>query len=156
MTAQPDHAHAHEGLPAIHVIVADANRWATDQLLARATAVLEPSTEHVLRVSRVPGCFELPVACRWALEAGSRGIVVLGAVISDGTAHGAHLADAVATSLAVMSGETGVPIAFGVLTVDTPDEALDRIGTPQSRWDKGRDAALALEAMLANSPRTAC
>lgn len=106
------------------------------------------ATEQQIEVVRVPGAFDMPpVARRLAASRRYDAIVALGAVIRGQTAHFDHVAGECASGLARVAAETGVPVAFGVLTTETVEQALDRAGGKAG--NKGADAALsALE--LAN------
>jgi 6,7-dimethyl-8-ribityllumazine synthase len=90
----------------------------------------------------VPGAFELPQAARCAAESGSYdAIVCLGCVIRGETPHFEYISAAVAHGLMQASGETGVPMAFGVLTTDSWEQAEARAG--DGRDNKGFEAAAA-------------
>ena len=91
---------------------------------------------------RVPGAFELPLAARVAAQSGRYAAVIcLGAVIRGATAHFEYVAGECARGIARVALDTGVPTIFGVLTTDTPEQALERAGG--AAGDKGRDAARA-------------
>jgi 6,7-dimethyl-8-ribityllumazine synthase len=90
----------------------------------------------------VPGAFEIPLAAQEAARSGRYAAVIcLGAVIRGATAHFEYVAGECARGVARVSVETGVPAIFGVLTTDTPAQALERAGG--AAGDKGRDAARA-------------
>lgn len=104
-------------------------------------------------VVRVPGSFELPVAAARLAAAGHDAVVALGVVVRGGTPHFDYVCSAATLGLTEVAVRTGVPVGFGVLTVDTEEQALDRAGLPGSREDKGAEAvhaalatALALRA----------
>jgi 6,7-dimethyl-8-ribityllumazine synthase len=91
---------------------------------------------------QVPGAFELPQAARCAAETGQfEAIVCLGCVIRGETPHFEYISAAVAHGLMEASGETGVPMAFGVLTTDSWEQAEARAG--EGRGNKGFEAAAA-------------
>jgi len=95
-----------------------------------------------LELVRVPGAFDLPpVVRRMALSRRFDAIVALGAVIRGDTPHFEFVAAECASGLARVSYETGVPVAFGVLTTDTEEQAFERAGGAEG--NKGADAALA-------------
>jgi 6,7-dimethyl-8-ribityllumazine synthase len=105
-------------------------------------------------VHDVPGAFELPFAAMACAESGRyAGIACLGAVIRGETGHYDHVCEAAAQGILRVQLDTGVPCAFGVLTVDDMDQALARAGG--GKRDSGRDAALAAihMARLAGSLR---
>lgn len=90
---------------------------------------------------RVPGAFELPVAVQKVAERGGMdGIIALGAVIRGSTPHFDYISAEVTKGLAAVSLETGVPVAYGVITTDTLEQAIERSGTKAG--NKGAEAAL--------------
>lgn len=93
-------------------------------------------------VVRVPGSIEIPVV---ALELARRhdAVVALGVVIRGGTPHFDYVCRSVTDGITRASLDTGTPIGFGVLTCDNEMQAIERAGLPNSREDKGREAALA-------------
>ena len=94
----------------------------------------------------VPGSFELPVAAARLAASGVDAIVALGVVIRGGTPHFEYVCAGATTGLVDVSTRTGVPVGFGLLTCDTPEQALDRAGLPGSAEDKGHEAAVAAVA----------
>jgi 6,7-dimethyl-8-ribityllumazine synthase len=126
------------------VVVSRFNDAITSRLLEGARAALREAgaqPDHVVAMS-VPGAFELPQAARCAAESGSYdAIICLGCVIRGETAHFEYISAAAAHGLMQASGETGVPMAFGVLTTNSVEEALARAG--DGPGNKGHEAALA-------------
>ena len=117
-------------------IVENLVRGAVDALLRHG------ASEKQIELIRVPGAFDLPLVVRRA--AASRrfdAVIALGAVIRGATPHFDLVAGQCAAGLARASEETGVPVAFGVLTTDTIEQAVERSGTKAG--NKGVDAALA-------------
>ena len=92
---------------------------------------------------RVAGSFELPVVCKAVLEAGADAVVALGVIIRGGTPHFEFVSDAATSGLTRVALDTGKPVGFGVLTLDDEQQGLDRAGLPDSKEDKGEEAALA-------------
>jgi 6,7-dimethyl-8-ribityllumazine synthase len=90
---------------------------------------------------RVPGSFELPLACQKALENGFDGAVALGVIIRGGTPHFEYVSQAATSGLTQVALTTGKPVGFGVLTLDDEQQGLDRAGFPDSEEDKGAEAA---------------
>jgi 6,7-dimethyl-8-ribityllumazine synthase len=91
----------------------------------------------------VPGAFELPLAAKWCAESGRfAGVACLGAVIRGETSHYEHVCAEAARGIQDVQLSTGVPCAFGVLTVDTMEQALERSGG--GKRDSGRHAAEAV------------
>ena len=96
------------------------------------------------RIVRVPGTFELPVVCsRLASSMMFDALVALGVVIRGGTPHFDYVCQAATSGITQVCVNTGVPIGFGVLTCDDEQQAVDRAGLPESREDKGFEAAQA-------------
>jgi 6,7-dimethyl-8-ribityllumazine synthase len=119
-----------------------------ERLVAGAQEVLLEATGHEADVFDVPGAFELPLAAKYAAESGRyAGIVCLGAVIRGETSHYDHVCAEAARGIADVSLRTGVPCGFGVLTVESMDQALARSGG--GKRHQGRDAAEAVLRMAA-------
>jgi 6,7-dimethyl-8-ribityllumazine synthase len=112
------------------VVCARWNPTVTDALLRSALEALEEHdalVEDVVLV-RVPGAFEIPAAAKALLDAESPdALVVLGAIVRGETSHHEVLGHAVATALANLSAQSGVPVGFGLLTCDTMDQARARV-----------------------------
>lgn len=106
---------------------------------ARASWARHGGAPADLTVARVPGAFELPVAVkRFAATGRYDAVVALGCVIRGDTPHFDYVAGEAAAGLTRAQLDTGVPCIFGVLTVDTVDQALERAAT--TRMDKGGEA----------------
>ena len=103
-----------------------------------------------LEVVRVPGAYELPLVARRVAESGrADAVIALGAVIRGETAHFDHIASACAHGLSRVADETGVPVAFGVLTTDTDEQAMDRAGGRHgNRGADAAEAAIRLASLL--------
>ncbi len=132
------------------IVASRFNEFIVDSLVRGAVDALlrHGASEKQIEIIRVPGAFDLPFVVKH-VAASKRydAIVALGAVIRGATPHFDHVAGQCASGLARASEETGVPVAFGVLTTDTIEQAIERAGTKAG--NKGADAALcALE--LAN------
>ena len=126
-------------------VVIVAGRWhdvITEGLINGATRVLEASGAQYSLV-RVPGSFELPVACKVALENGADAVVALGVIIRGGTPHFEYVSSAATDGLTRVALDTGKPVGFGGLTLDDEQQGLDRSGLPGSKEDKGEEAAAA-------------
>jgi 6,7-dimethyl-8-ribityllumazine synthase len=138
-----------EGAPAardlrIVVVASRFNQEVTDRLVQGAVDALASlgADTSALELIRVPGAFDLPPVVRRLAESGSYdAIVALGAVIRGETAHFDYVAAECAAGLARAASDTGVPVAFGVLTTDTEQQALERAGG--AHGNKGADAARA-------------
>jgi len=125
------------------LVVSRYNDFVTRPLLEGALAALAEAhvAEHDITVAYVPGSFELPVAAQRLAETGRfAAVICLGCLIRGGTPHFEYIASAVSNALASASTATGVPIAFGVLTTNTVEEAIERAAPGTS--NKGREAAL--------------
>lgn len=112
-----------------------------ERLLAGALEGLSKRRVPAERVTvvRVPGAFELPLAARHLAAAGADAVVCLGVVIRGETPHFDYVAGEAARGIALVAAETGVPALFGVLTVETEAQALDRAGGRYG--NKGEEAA---------------
>jgi len=130
------------------VIVSRFNETVTASLRDAATAALKEAGAAAVQVLEVPGAFEIPQAARAAAETGRfEAIVCLGCIIRGETPHFDYIASAVAHGITNAAGETGVPMAFGVLTTDTMEQATARSGPGPD--NKGREAAAAAIEMAA-------
>lgn len=123
------------------IIVSRFNEVVTERLLAGARACFSDHglQESDIAVYSVPGAWELPVAALHAARSGVAGVVAIGCVIRGDTPHFDYVAGGAAEGLARVSVETGVPVAFGVLTTEDMDQALDRAGGKSG--NKGYEAA---------------
>jgi 6,7-dimethyl-8-ribityllumazine synthase len=135
--------------------VGDAQVWAiaaarfyedlAEKLVDGARRVFEEAGGTV-EVHDVPGAFELPLAAKYCAESGRyAGVACVGAVIRGETDHYDYVCDQAARGIARVSLDTGVPCAFGVLTVDTMEQALARAGG--GKRHSGEDAARAVLRM---------
>jgi 6,7-dimethyl-8-ribityllumazine synthase len=130
------------------VIVSRFNETVTDSLRDAATAALKEAGALSVQVLSVPGAFEVPQAARAAAETGRfDAIVCLGCIIRGETPHFDYIASAVAHGITDAAGDTGIPMAFGVLTTDTVEQATARSGPGPD--NKGREAAAAAIEMAA-------
>jgi 6,7-dimethyl-8-ribityllumazine synthase len=126
------------------IVAARFNDMIVDSLIRGAVDALlrHGAGEKQIEIVRVPGAFDLPfVARRVAASKRYDAVVALGAVIRGATPHFEHVAGQCAAGIARAADETGVPVAFGVLTTDTIEQAVERAGTKAG--NKGADAALA-------------
>ena len=131
---------------AVSILVTSWHTNITDGLLAGAEKALQDAGNDVYSIVRVSGAFELPLAAQYAIEEGAEVVIALGVVIRGGTPHFEYVCQAVTEGLTRVQLDTGVPIGFGVLTVDDEQQALDRAGLPGSKEDKGAEAVEAVEA----------
>ena len=96
----------------------------------------------------VAGSFELPLAAKIAFDSGIDSAVVLGVVVRGETPHFDYVCQGLTEGIMNLSLSTGKPIGFGVLTVDTVEQAIARSGVPGSKEDKGYDSAMAALDLL--------
>ncbi|MDA8083832.1 MAG: 6,7-dimethyl-8-ribityllumazine synthase [Nitrospiraceae bacterium] len=125
------------------IVVSRFNDFITGKLLEGAVDALvrHGAKEDDIDVVKVPGAFEIPLAAK-TLAAGKsyQAVICLGTVIRGATPHFDYVAAEVSKGVASASLETGVPIAFGVLTTDSIEQAVERAGTKSG--NKGFDAAM--------------
>jgi 6,7-dimethyl-8-ribityllumazine synthase len=132
------------------LIVSRFNETITSSLRDAAVRALAEAgaADASVQVFDVPGAYEIPQAARAAAETGTfDAIVCLGCVIRGETPHFDYISSAVALGITTASGDTGVPMAFGVLTTNTLEQAQERAG--QNDDNKGREAAAAAIEMAA-------
>lgn len=126
-----------------------------DKLEAGARAALEEAGVGEVEAFTVPGAFELPLIAAYAARSGRfAAVVCLGAVIRGETDHYDYVCAEAARGISQIQLETGVPCTFGVLTVETMEQALERV-TGGAKRDSGRHAAEAALAALAVKERLA-
>ena len=128
----------------IALVASRFNETVVERLVAGAVEALvaRGAPRHGLELVRVPGAFDLPPVVRRIAESGRfDAVIALGAVIRGETAHFDYVAGECAAGLARVADETGVPVAFGVLTTEDEEQALERAGGREG--NKGADAACA-------------
>ncbi|MDO9318942.1 MAG: 6,7-dimethyl-8-ribityllumazine synthase [Gammaproteobacteria bacterium] len=131
------------------IVVARFNSFIVDKLLEGAIDTLRRHgvPDEDITVIKAPGAFELPVLTRNVLATGTYdAVIALGAVIRGGTPHFEYVAGECVKGLSVVSLESRIPVAFGVLTVDTIEQAIERAGTKAG--NKGAEAALSAIEMV--------
>jgi 6,7-dimethyl-8-ribityllumazine synthase len=128
----------------VAIVVGRFNNFVTDRLLAGALDALSRSGCNVdkdVEVVRVPGSWEIPIVVQTlATAARHDAIIALSAVIRGDTPHFDYVAGQAASGIAQTSLSSGIPVAFGVLTTNTVEQALDRAGLKSG--NKGFDAAM--------------
>jgi 6,7-dimethyl-8-ribityllumazine synthase len=128
----------------VTIVAARFNETIVDRLVDGAVTTLlrHGATPAGLAIVRVPGAFDLPVIVRKVAENGRPdAIIAVGAVIRGETAHFDYVAGECASGLTRIADDTGIPIAFGVLTTDSVEQAEERAGGNEG--NRGSDAALA-------------
>ncbi len=131
------------------LVVSRFNSFVVESLLEGAIDVLRRHgvAEERITVVRAPGAWELPLLTRKVVATGQYdAVVALGAVIRGGTPHFEYVAGECVKGLGQVSLDSGIPVAFGVLTVDTIEQAIERAGTKAG--NKGAEAALSALEML--------
>jgi 6,7-dimethyl-8-ribityllumazine synthase len=129
-----------------------AGRWnsfVVEHLLEGAVDTLRRHgvEDAQMSIVRAPGAFEIPLVCQRLAQRGNvDAIIALGAVIRGGTPHFEHVAGECTKGIAQVSLSHGIPIAFGVLTVDSIEQAIERSGTKAG--NKGAEAAASALEML--------
>lgn len=135
-----------EGLK-VFVIASSWHTTIMDGLIAGARKELVRSGATDVTVWRVPGAFELPLAAELAIDKGAQVVIALGVVIRGETPHFDYVCDAATQGLTQVQINRKVPIGFGLLTVNTEQEALNRAGLAISKEDKGAEAVQAALTM---------
>jgi 6,7-dimethyl-8-ribityllumazine synthase len=130
------------------IIVSQFNSFITDRLLRGALDALERAgaSKDQIEIIRVPGAFEIPLtAKKLALTGRFDSLICIGCVLRGETSHYEYVASETARGVQLAQLDTGVPMAFAVLTCDTLEQAIDRAGLKGG--NKGRDAGLAAVEM---------
>jgi 6,7-dimethyl-8-ribityllumazine synthase len=131
----------------VAIVAASWHTTVMDGLIDGARRGLADARVSSVDLVRVPGAFELSVACsRLALSYDA--VVALGVVIRGGTPHFDYICQSATMGLTDVSVRTGVPVGFGLLTCDDDQQALDRAGLEGSSEDKGHEAATAAVATV--------
>jgi 6,7-dimethyl-8-ribityllumazine synthase len=138
------------------IIASRFNDFITKNLVEGAVDIFtrHGTAAEDITVYKVPGAFEIPLACKKAAQLGIYdAVLALGAVIRGSTPHFDFVANEVAKGVAIVSLETNLPVIFGILTTDSIEQAIERAGTKNG--NKGADAALSAIEMvnLFNSKR---
>jgi 6,7-dimethyl-8-ribityllumazine synthase len=132
----------------VGVAAATFNAEITDGLLDGALSVLDDAEVTLVRV---PGSFELPLVARTLIEGGCEAVVALGAVVLGETDHYEHIARETARGLQDVMLSTGVPVAFGVLTVRDPEHARSRsLPGPGNKGTEAAEAAVRTARLLSH------
>jgi len=131
------------------LLVSRFNSFICDRLLEGAidTLVRHGAEDKQLTVVKVPGAFEIPLVAKKMAESGKYdAVIALGAVIRGGTPHFDYVCAEVSKGVASVSLDSGVPVAFGVLTTDSVEQAIERAGTKAG--NKGVEAAMSAIEMV--------
>lgn len=133
----------------IAIVVARFNEFITSKLLSGCIDCLirHDAADEDLTVAWVPGAFEIPMAAKKLAESGKYDAVIcLGAVIRGATPHFDYVCAEASKGIAQVSMQTGVPVAFGVLTTENIQQAVERAGTKAG--NKGVDCAMTAMEMV--------
>ena len=133
----------------IAIVVARFNEFVTSKLLSGCIDCLirHEAADEDLTVAWVPGAFEIPMAAKKLAESGKYDAVIcLGAVIRGATPHFDYVCAEASKGIAQVSMQTGVPVAFGVLTTENIQQAVERAGTKAG--NKGVDCAMTAMEMV--------
>jgi 6,7-dimethyl-8-ribityllumazine synthase len=126
------------------IVASEYNSVIVDRLIDGALKALKGQKQ--VSIIRVPGSFEIPLAAKHAaLSKKYDAIVAIGCVVRGETSHFEYISSSVSHALQPVALETGLPVGFGVLTVDTVQQAMDRSG---ESGNKGAEAALTALAMI--------
>lgn len=131
------------------IVLSRFNSFIVDRLLDGAVDTLRKHgvQDRDIVIVKVPGAWELPLAARKLIASENvDAVIALGAVIRGGTPHFEYVAGECSKGLGQVGLESGLPLAFGVLTVDTIEQAIERAGTKAG--NKGAEAALTAVEML--------
>ena len=131
------------------IVVGRWNSFVVEHLLEGAVDCLRRHgvSRSQITIVRAPGAFEIPLVCqKVAAKGDTDAIIALGAVIRGGTPHFEFVAGECTKGLAMVSMEHGIPVSFGVLTVDTIEQAVERSGTKAG--NKGEEAAMSALEMV--------
>lgn len=133
----------------IAIVVARFNEFITSKLLSGCIDCLirHEAADEDLTVAWVPGAFEIPMAAKKLAESGKYdSVICLGAVIRGATPHFDYVCAEASKGIAQVSMQTGVPVAFGVLTTENIQQAVERAGTKAG--NKGVDCAMTAMEMV--------
>jgi 6,7-dimethyl-8-ribityllumazine synthase len=131
------------------IVASRFNDFIVESLLKASLRCLRQhgAADADIDVVRVPGAFEMPVAVgKIAASRRADGIIALGCVIRGGTPHFDYVAGECVRGVAAAARESGVPVGFGILTVDSIEQAIERAGTKAG--NKGEEATLAVIEMV--------
>ncbi|MCA9292261.1 MAG: 6,7-dimethyl-8-ribityllumazine synthase [Phycisphaerales bacterium] len=137
----------------VAIVVSRYNEWITCNLREGAVAAFERrlgGTESTVTIIEAPGAFELPLLVSEAIQSGAfHAVVALGCVIKGETSHDQHINHSVSSTLAHIAADHGVPVGFGLLTVESAKQAEARAGGAMgNKGAEAMDAALDTLAML--------
>ena len=133
----------------VGIVVSRWNSMITEAMLEGALSTLKVNgvNKDSITIVHCPGSYEIPLTAQWLLETKRYdGVIALGVVIRGGTPHFKYVCNAVNRGVIDLNLRFSTPVAFGLLTTDNVQQALDRVG---DKGNKGSEAALALLEMIA-------
>lgn len=135
----------------IAIVAAKFNFFVVEHLISGAKeALLKSGTkENDIEIFYVPGAFEIPLALKKVVGTGKfDGVVALGAVIRGGTPHFEYVAGECVKGISQISLDSGIPIAFGVLTVDTVEQAIERSGSSENKGAEAAESTIQMISLI--------
>ena len=133
------------------IVVGRFNAFVVESLLDGAVDTLKRHgvSEDNIRVIRVPGAFEIPLALKKVADTGKfDGIIALGAVIRGGTPHFEYVAGECVKGISQIALDSDIPIAFGVLTVDTVEQAIERSGGSENKGAEAAESTIRMISLI--------
>ena len=135
----------------IAIVAAKFNFFVVEHLISGAKeALLKGGTkENDIEIFYVPGAFEIPLALKKVVGTGKfDGVVALGAVIRGGTPHFEYVAGECVKGISQISLDSEIPIAFGVLTVDTVEQAIERSGSSENKGAEAAESTIQMISLI--------
>ena len=135
----------------IAIVAAKFNFFVVEHLISGAKeALLKSGTkENDIEIFYVPGAFEIPLALKKVVGTGKfDGVVALGAVIRGGTPHFEYVAGECVKAISQISLDSEIPIAFGVLTVDTVEQAIERSGSSENKGAEAAESTIQMISLI--------
>ena len=135
----------------IAIVAAKFNFFVVEHLISGAKeALLKSGTkENDIEIFYVPGAFEIPLALKKVVGTGKfDGVVALGAVIRGGTPHFEYVAGECVKGISQISLDSDIPIAFGVLTVDTVEQAIERSGSSENKGAEAAESTIQMISLI--------
>lgn len=135
----------------IAIVAAKFNYFVVEHLISGAKeALLKSGTkEDDIEIFYVPGAFEIPLALKKVVGTGKfDGVVALGAVIRGGTPHFEYVAGECVKGISQISLDSEIPIAFGVLTVDTVEQAIERSGSSENKGAEAAESTIQMISLI--------
>ena len=136
----------------VGIVFTEWNDKIVNEQIAGAKRIAEKTGNEISRIVKVPGCFEIPFACKALYEAsihdaeGPNAIIAFGAVIRGGTPHFEYVCQAVTDGITQLNLSLPIPVIFGVLTLDNEEQAWERMGGVHGH--KGEEAMIAALKMI--------